>query len=167
MSDIFEDVVKSWLQTRGYFLMNNIKYGHNQEIDILAIKPNANKVTHIEVSCSSNPQNIYGGDRKTYGNRLPPSENQVIESAIKYIEKKFLNEKVAKKIKELTNNDVEIERWFIHAKSKDERQKDIFKERGIKTLHIKEVIGEIESSELRTFIGDKRLKQLFDIIRGP
>lgn len=58
--DVFEEVVASWLQTKGYFIVNNVKYGNNQEIDILATKVGKDLVIHLEVSCSSNPVGILG-----------------------------------------------------------------------------------------------------------
>tara|TARA_Y100000310_G_C20646634_1_gene797019 strand:- start:338 stop:829 length:492 start_codon:yes stop_codon:yes gene_type:complete len=155
--DVFEEVVASWLQTNGYFMMNNIKYGHNQEIDILATKTASNKIIHIEVTCSSNPVSIIGTKKA--------GEKDYEQYAIKELNKKFFNEQVIDKIKEVTNQDVEIKRWFIHAKLKEPRQLDTIKSKDIKTIHIKTIIKEIIKSRLNKFSGDKRLKQLFDIMQ--
>ena len=154
--DIFEEVVASWLQTKGFFMMNNIKYGNNQEIDILATKTGTNQVVHIEVTCSSNAVALLGTNKA--------GEKDYKGLAHKYLQKKYLNDKVIEKIKKLTNDNVEIERWFIHADIKNPKQLEIFHQKGIKNVHINEIVKDIRDNELKHFVGDKRIKQLFDII---
>ena len=154
--DIFEEVVASWLQTDGYFMMNNIKYGRNQEIDILAIKVGLDEVIHIEVTCSSNAVTFLGISEA--------GEKDYKGCAETYLQKKFLNDDVVKKIKDITDDTVKIKRWFIHADLKEEKQLNVFHAEGIVTKHINNVIKEIKERDLKEFIRDKRIKQLFDIM---
>lgn len=46
-----EEIVKFWLQSKGYFLQSSIRLPKNKEIDILAIDSDGNKF-HIEVGVS-------------------------------------------------------------------------------------------------------------------
>lgn len=46
-----EEIVKYWLQTKGYFLQSSIRLPQNREIDILAIHENGEHV-HFEVAVS-------------------------------------------------------------------------------------------------------------------
>ncbi|MDO8642172.1 MAG: hypothetical protein Q7R76_01095 [Candidatus Woesearchaeota archaeon] len=154
--DIFEDIVATWLQTNGYFMMNNIRYGHNQEIDVLATKLGKNGIIHIEVSCSSNPSDIVG----TKNHEKIGYE----QAAINFAEKKFFNKEVKGKILALSGQEPK-ERWFIHAIMDEPKQLDILREKGIKPINIKDVIKDIQSSDLRDSSGNKRIKQLFDIIK--
>ena len=156
MGDIFEEVVASWLQINGYFIMQNIKYGFNNEIDILATKLPINKVIHIEVSCSSNPVGILGTNKA--------GEKNYERFALEYLEKKFFNQRVLDRINEISNK-IQIERWFIHAKLKEPKQLEIIQKKDIKTIPIDGVISDIKKSKLNVFSGDKRLKQLLDIIK--
>ncbi len=156
--DVFEEIVASWLQSNGFFMMNNIKYGNNQEIDILATKKAVtNEVIHIEVTCSSNPLSLLGTTEH--------GEKDYENCTEKYLQKKYLNDSVIKKIKEITDNNIMINRWFIHAKLKESKQLEMFKRKGIKTIHIHNIVKEIEDIKLKQFIGDKRIKQLFDILK--
>lgn len=154
-SDIFEEIVVSWLQVKRYFVMSNIKYGNNQEIDILATKINTNEVIHIEVSCSSNPISVFGTN-------IAGNQNYK-RNAADYLEKKYFNQKVNEKIKELTEERVKIDRQFIHGKLREPKQLLIFEKSGVKTIYIGKVIKDIQGAELRSFSGDKRIKQLLDI----
>jgi len=47
---------------------------------------------------------------------------------------------------------------------KEEKQLNVFHAEGIETKHINNVIKEIKERDLKEFIGDKRIKQLFDIM---
>lgn len=46
-----EEIVKYWLQSKGYFLQSSIRLSQNRELDILAINEKGDKL-HIEVSVS-------------------------------------------------------------------------------------------------------------------
>lgn len=154
--DIFEEIVASWLQTEGYFMMNNIKYGNNKEIDILATKLGRNDIIHIEVQCSSNPQSILG--------RNDIRDEDYQQAATDFAEKKFFNQEVKEKILALSGQEP-TKRWFIHAMMREPRQLEVFRQRGVETIDIKKVVESIKSSSLKNFSGDKRIKQLFDIIK--
>ena len=91
-------------------------------------------------------------------------ENDYEKFALEYLKKKFFNEKVLDRIDNISNKNVQIERWFIHAKLKEPKQLEIIQNKGIKTKHIKNIIKDIEKLKLNKFSGDKRLKQLFDIM---
>lgn len=47
-----EEIVKFWLQEKGYFLQSSLRLAKNKELDILAIDPKTNEKFHIEVSVS-------------------------------------------------------------------------------------------------------------------
>lgn len=156
-SDFFEEIVATWLQVNNYFIISNIKYGRNNEIDILAIKNKFNKVIHIEVSCSSNPITVLGTnnakDNKNYN-----------ECAEIYINKKYFNKDVGEKIHETVGRTIPIERWFVYAKLKEPKQLKIFKSKEIETFNINEILKNIKNAKLNAFSGDKRIKQLLDIM---
>ena len=86
MIDLAEDIVAIWLEIEGYFLIRNIKYGRNQEIDILAMNSKGDKM-HVEVQVSSNPLGILSD-----GVNL--SDKSYKEAGGKYFRKKFDNESV-------------------------------------------------------------------------
>ena len=46
-----EEIVKFWLQNKGYYYQSSIRLPHNKEIDILSLDEQGNK-SHIEVSVS-------------------------------------------------------------------------------------------------------------------
>ena len=48
--NIFEKFVKEYFELKGYFLHENIHYGHNNEVDLLGIHPKNNEVIHIEIT---------------------------------------------------------------------------------------------------------------------
>lgn len=51
--DPAEEIVKYWLQSKGYFLQSSINLPGGKELDILAIHKNGEKL-HVEVSVSCN-----------------------------------------------------------------------------------------------------------------
>lgn len=86
MIDLAEDIVAIWLEIQGYFLIRNVKYGTNQEIDILAMNSKGDKM-HVEVQVSSNPLAIL-----SHGVNL--SDKSFKEGGRRYFSKKFDNDKV-------------------------------------------------------------------------
>lgn len=156
-SDFFEEIVATWLQVNNYFIINNVKYGRNNEIDILAIKNKFNKVTHVEVSCSSNPITILGT------NNVKDNKNYK-ECAEIYINKKYFNKDVSDKIQGIVGRAIPIERWLVYAKLKEPKQLNIFESKGIKTFNVNEILQNIKNTNLNAFSGDKRIKQLLDIM---
>jgi Holliday junction resolvase-like predicted endonuclease len=51
-----EEIVKFWLQEKGYFVQSSIHLKQNREIDILAIDKDGKEKSHIEVSVSVRSQ---------------------------------------------------------------------------------------------------------------
>lgn len=62
--DLIENIIGSWLNSKGYFLIQNLKIGVN-EVDTLAIKLDKDKkikdAIHVEIQCSSHPIGYIGG----------------------------------------------------------------------------------------------------------
>lgn len=158
--DVFEDAVASWLQAEGFFIISNARYGHNHEIDILALKirEKENILIHVEVSCSSNPIGLLGsgsaGNKKDY---------EILTQ--EYANKKFFNNEVKERIKKLAGGKEPSQRWFVHGKMKEPRQLQVLHKLGIHTISIAEVVSGIVSHPLNQFSGDKRIKQLLDLMQ--
>ncbi len=154
-TDIFESVVISWLQDKGYFIMSSVRYG-NQEMDILAMKPETKCIIHAEVTCSSEPMGNLGSDGENI------DKKSLTDCANYYIEKKYKN--TEDKIKDLTCKDIEIKPMLVYGQLRNEEQLKIFKKAGIECKSVNEIIKDIGSKKLKEFLGDKRLKQFIDIL---
>ena len=51
-----EEIVKFWLQEKGYFVQSSIHLKQNREIDILAVDKDGKEKSHVEVSVSVRSQ---------------------------------------------------------------------------------------------------------------
>src|SRR3989344_3324009 len=143
MIDLAEDIVAIWLEIQGYFLIRNIKYGTNQEIDVLAMNSKGGKM-HVEVQVSSNPLAILSD-----GVNL--SDKSFKEGAAKYFRKKFDNEKV----KELTGKYFgdTYSKCLVLGNFKSQENIDELSRLGVSIISFSQVISDLRS---KTF-GDTRV----------
>jgi Holliday junction resolvase-like predicted endonuclease len=152
--DIIENIVANWFNSKGYFLIKNLKVGVN-EIDILAIRLNSdqkiNDAVHIEVQCSSNPIGYIGGTPSA--KKRDASEVELGVAA--YIEKKFNNKKITDVIKNLVGN--KYRKMFICGKLKEEDTVKYFEKNGIMVKRVWEIFKEIKNNagEYKTGEGNR------------
>src|SRR3989344_4665719 len=152
--DIIENIVANWFNSKGYFLIKNLKVGVN-EIDILAVKLNNNQKVddsiHIEVQCSSNPIGYIGGSSSAKKRNASGIESGVAA----YIDKKFNNKKIKNVIERLIGN--KYRKMFICGKLKDESTIKYFKKNGIKVMRVWQIFKEIKANkgECKTSEGNR------------
>jgi Holliday junction resolvase-like predicted endonuclease len=120
-----ERIVNTWLQSKGYFTMANILLFQRQEIDILAVKPEGNKLKrlHVEVHVSIKPAGAIRAKRSITTSKEP------FEQRIKEVyEKSFIgiNGTKRQRVIELFGSD---EYEMIHVRSKKLKKVDISPER--------------------------------------
>ena len=128
-----EEIVKHWLQDKGYFLQSSIRLAHNKEIDILAINKNKDEKLHIEVSVSV---------------RMANYDKNAVELAEHFSERKFLSIKddVANILGEKYRKTLVV--GNVSYKNKDMLQ-DFIQEcdkRDIKVITIQRILDEIRPS---------------------
>lgn len=104
-----EEIVKFWLQQKGYFLQSSIRLPKNKEIDILAIDPKGNKY-HIEVSVSVRMANYKLNAKQLAKHFQQRKFKDVAHEVKKIIGKKYKKIFVAG---ELTFKGKSIEKEFI------------------------------------------------------
>ena len=127
-----EEIVKFWLQQKGYFLQSSVRLPRNKEIDILAINKESGERKHIEVSVS-----IRMADYKS----SPKTKAKEVE------ERKFndltVKNEVEKKLgktytKEFVVGDITLQGKNQFAEFFSECEK-----LGIKVIHISDILDEI------------------------
>ena len=94
VSDVSEEIVRSWLMSRGYFVLQGVRFKGQGELDFLAVRFEGDKVEerwHVEVNMSANPVTSLG--QKQAGEGTDPKQG--VES---YIERKFLQAKTIKAV---------------------------------------------------------------------
>src|SRR3989344_4127041 len=142
--DIIENIVANWFNSKGYFLIKNLKVGVN-EIDILAVKLNNNQkvddAVHIEVQCSSNPIGYIGGSPSAKRRNISEVELGVVA----YIEKKFSDKKIKSVIEKLIGN--KYRQMFICGKLKDESTIKYFQKNGIEVVRVWQIFKEIKANK--------------------
>ncbi len=142
--DIIENIVAGWFNSKGYFLIKNLKIGVN-EMDILAVKlgddQKVNDAIHIEVQCSSNPIGYIGG--------TPSAKKRdaigVEEGVVAYIDKKFNNPKITEVINSLIGNN--YRKMFICGNLKEEETIKYFEKNGIKVMRVWQIFKELKANE--------------------
>lgn len=128
-----EEIVKFWLQEKGYFIQSSIRLSRNKEIDILAINVNNQKKIHLEVSVSM---------------RMADYTNTPQAKAQEYYDKKFTHTIVKNEIerifskktykKQLVVGDITLQ----HKNQLVEFTKEC-KKLGIKVIHIPTILDEV------------------------
>mgnify|MGYP001594322883 CR=1 FL=1 len=152
--DIIENIVANWFNSKGYFLIKNLKVGVN-EIDILAIKlNNEQKVDdsiHIEVQCSSKPIGYIGGSKSA----KKRSASEIKLGVMTYIDKKFNKKKIKNVIEKLIGN--KYRKMFICGRLKDESTIKYFEKNGIEVMRVWQIFKEIKvnKEEYKTGEGNR------------
>lgn len=94
-----EEIVKFWLQNKGYYYQSSIRLPHNKEIDILSIDEQGNK-SHIEVSVSVRMANYKFNAEELaqdfYERKFKDVEEEVIKRIGSKYDKKLVVGKVMK-----------------------------------------------------------------------
>ena len=126
-----EEIVKFWLQEKGYFLQSSIRLPKNKEIDILAKK--GNESIHFEVSVSV---------------RMANYDRNSVELAEGFSERKFLSIKddVAKLLGEKYSKTLVV--GNVSFKGKDILKEFVqeCKKRSITVLTIQQILDEIRQT---------------------
>lgn len=159
--DIIENIVAGWFNSKGYFLIKNLKVGVN-EVDILAVRlddnQKVNDAIHIEVQCSSNPIGYIGGTPSA--KKRDASEVEV--GVVAYIDKKFNNPKITGVIKSLIGN--KYRKMFICGKLKEEETIKYFEKNGIKVMRVWQIFKDIKTNEEKYKTGEgNRYHQLLHL----
>ena len=156
--DIIENIVNSWLNSKSYFTIQNLKLGV-KEIDILAIKLGddlkAKEAIHVEVSCSSHPVGYMGGSSSA-----KKRTSKEIEVGVKeYIEKKFNHKRIKPVVEKLIGKN--YKKWFICGVMRDETTIDYFKKNGIEVFRIWDIFKEIKENQDKFKAGARYYQLLF------
>ncbi len=143
-----EEIVKYWLQSKGYFLQSSINLPGRKEIDILAINKKGKKL-HVEVSVSINSRN------SLIPRKLAIQEcNNKFKSISKYVEKIL-----GKKFKRI------YVRGKIAQGHRDIRNEYIkeCKKIGVEVLKFEDIINEISATprSLNSIIDTVQLSKTF------
>ena len=93
-----EEIVRVWLEEKGFFTMTNIKVGA-REIDLLAVNPITGEKIHVESHVSVKPVGRIRDRGHLRYSKLPLSER------IKYIVDKKFKGKVGERVKEIFGTD--------------------------------------------------------------
>jgi len=143
MSEAGEEIVEYWLNSKGYFIMKNLKIRRNKEIDFLAItlgEPDEmlTKKAHIEVHVAAYSRAIGGG-------HWPPSTY-----AERIVKTKFEDPVVVEEVvKRLGEGYGKVAIWGSYGRRKPDREarKALFDElgkRGVTVIPFEEVLEEVE-----------------------
>ncbi len=143
--DIIEDIVADWFNSKGYFVIKNLKAGLN-EIDILAVKLNSgqkiDRAVHVEVQCSSKPIGYIGGSRSAKERNV----SEVKSGVRNYIDKKFNSEKIRNVVCELVGN--KYEKMFVHGKLREEAETiKYFEKNRIEVVCVWQIFKEIKANK--------------------
>jgi len=151
--DPAEELVRIWLEEKGYFTMANRRIKGGKEIDLLAIKPDGDKLW-VEVHVPIKPLGRLRGPRHKAArySKLPLSER------IKgIVECKFDQEKsefVKKKLKG------EPRKMFVFGDTGGDDEKEVveeFKKHGIEAISFKKILAELEETlKKRTYMDPTR-----------
>lgn len=142
MSEASEEVVEYWLNSKGYFIMKNLKIKKNKEIDFLAItlgEPDERlgERAHIEVHASAFSRAI--------SEKYAPSPY-----AERFVKKKFEDDVVRNEvIKRLGKDYKKVVIWGSYGRrepNKKDREELFreFKKRGIVVIKFEDVLKEVE-----------------------
>ena len=161
--DLIENIVSTWFQAKGYFLIQNLKVGV-YEVDILAVKLGEEQkfidAVHVEIQCSSNPIGYIGGSPSA----KKRTAEEIEEGVQAYIDKKFEHPKTREVIERLLGKD--YRRMFVCGNLKDESTIGFFKQKGVEVIRVWEIFEDVLKNlgELKTAPGN-RYHQLLHLSR--
>ena len=155
MNDLAEEIVSMWLELQGFFLIRNIRYGRNKEIDILAI--NGKDKRHIEVQVSSKPLAILSDGVKI-------SDVAFKGGARKYFRKKFNNRKTL----EITHKHLgkKYQRYLALGNYKSKKNIDELCKLGVIIIPFSQIVDEIKSKKFGSvrIVSADRYRQVFSFL---
>src|SRR3989338_10289199 len=125
-----KEIVNCWYNKKGYFTISNLK-SNNRDLGILAFKPDANEVVHVQVSCS-----LTGA-----------FESKETVSAEKVSEEKFYDDQIAAAIqKNMPNHDSKTwKRVLVLSSLPKSRKESIVKEfrmMGVEVVEFENILYE-------------------------
>lgn len=139
--DLIENIVTSWFNAKGYFVIQNLKVGV-YEVDLLAIKLNefqkVEDAVHVEVQCSSNPIGYIGGSPSA----KKRSVDEIEQGVLAYIDKKFEHPKTKKVIASIFGQS--YRRLFVCGNLKDETTIEFFKKHGVEVVRAWEIFDDVK-----------------------
>jgi hypothetical protein len=152
MAKLAEQFVEEWLNRRGYFTIRGIKVGVN-EIDLLAIKPEANgfEAKHIEVQVSFRPvsyiSKLTDEQRRNLGlkskNSAAKRSVDVLKSGIReWTDKKYFS----KKKTEMRDRVLRGTKWhfmLVHGVVKEPKELEFIKAEGVELIPFQKVLKEL------------------------
>ncbi len=120
-----ERIVNAWLHSKGYFTMPNILLFGRQEIDILAVRPEGNKLKrlHVEVHVSIKPAGTIRAKRTIKASKEP------FEQRIKEVYEKSFNGRNGAKREEVVKQFGSEDYKMAHVRSRRIVKEDISPER--------------------------------------
>ncbi len=136
MAALDEQLVEEWLNREGFFTMRGVKVGLS-EMDLLAVRARDSTLEcwHVEVQVSFSPMGYIGGDNNA--KRRTPKETS--DGINEWIEKKFLQKKIASRRTDLIPN----AKWkyvFVHAVARHPEELGLIQKKGIILKPYHEVI---------------------------
>ena len=140
MATLDEQLVEEWLNREGFFTMRGVKVGLS-EMDLLAVRARDRTLEcwHVEVQVSFSPMGYIGGDNNA--KRRTPKETA--DGVNAWIEKKFLQEKIASRRADLIPN----ANWkyvFVHAVARHPEELGLIQKKGIILKPYHEVIENLK-----------------------
>lgn len=142
MALIAEEVVMEWLNRQGFFTIRGVRYGRNQEMDILAVKLGDGKpdLRHYEVQASFNPMGYIfaggaGATKRFTGAEVSAGVKEWIAKKFDGPKQREVREKIA---------DGEWSYHFVVAEFKyEDKERAKFEEAGIKVINLRDIIAEL------------------------
>ncbi len=143
MALLDEQIVEEWLNSNNFFTIRGVKYGNNNEIDLLACRnqPNQSEYWHVEVQISYSPV-AYVSNSNAKARDLV----QIKDDVNSWIEKKFTSEKVATKRNSIVP-DVNWKFVFVHGVVKDSRELAVIRNHGIELVSYKDVVNQLINNQ--------------------
>lgn len=166
--DPAESVVSLWLQTRGFFLMNNVPVGkgRGREIDFLGVNPTTNSYVHVEVTVSVKPTGPLRPNKeiKTAGESLEKRMRGFYLKKFVGISRRqgtdFEDGKIEEAVRGIFGGRI-YEKWLVLGEQggadTPEKVRAAFHRLGVKVLFLEEVMNDIE---LKTIRRDETGRQL-------
>jgi len=135
--DAAEEIVAGCYQSLNYFVISGVRIGV-KEVDLLAINLNPigqiSERLHVEVQVSANPVGVL---RTKAG--LGKTGHDPRKSAREYVEKKFLDPKVERRVKEIFCGQP-YSKVFVHGKLNKLEQLEEIQKMGVKCIPIGQLV---------------------------
>jgi hypothetical protein len=149
--DPAEEIVRLWLQQKGFFLRSGVKSQGGKEIDFLAINPAENTRVHVEVHVGVFPLGpLRPWNPAKYGEwpldkRVRLFYNKKFVGSLPEKAEKLRNRCVEKTVKEILGKN--YEKWLVlgtlHRRDNEDELKREFKRYGVKVFFMREILKDI------------------------